>query len=99
MHTTNKKIYPHYVSKNNSDQKKELFFNDSKWKGMTLSYSKKLLALLRGITSKHYSEFYCLSCLHSFRTETKLKSHKKLCQNKDFCNIVMLSEDTKKYYN
>ena len=26
---------------------------------------KKLSALLRGITSKHHSGFYCLNCLHS----------------------------------
>ena len=33
---------------------------------------KKLSALLRGITSKHDGDFYCLNCFHSFRTETKL---------------------------
>ena len=27
-----------------------------------------------------------------FRTENKLKSHEKVCQNKDFCGVVMLSE-------
>ena len=27
---------------------------------------KKLSALLRGITSKHHDDFYCLNCLHSF---------------------------------
>ena len=31
--------------------------------------SKKLSALLYGITSKHMGGFYCLNCLHSFRTE------------------------------
>ena len=56
---------------------------------------KKLSALLRGITSKHHSEFYCLNYLHSFATKNKIESHKKVCENKDFCNIVMLSEDTK----
>ena len=30
---------------------------------------KKLSALLRGITSKHHGDFYCLNCLHSFATE------------------------------
>ena len=30
---------------------------------------KKLSVLLRGITSKHYSDFDCLNCLHSFRTK------------------------------
>ena len=42
---------------------------------------KKLLALLRGITSKHHSSFYCLNCLHSFATEDKPESHKKLLEN------------------
>ena len=30
---------------------------------------QKRLSLLRGITSKHLSDFYCLNCLHSFVTE------------------------------
>ena len=61
---------------------------------MTLSGSKKLSALLRGITSTH-DDFYCLNCLHSFATEKKLESHKKLCENKGFCKVTMPSEDTK----
>ena len=52
-------------------------------------------ALLRGITSKLHVDFYFLNCLHSFATEKKLKLHKKLYENKDFCNIIMPSEDTK----
>ena len=27
--------------------------------------------------------------------KNKLESHKKVCENKDFCNVVMPSEDTK----
>ena len=30
-----------------------------------------LSALLRGMTSNHVGDFYCLSCLHSCRTEDK----------------------------
>ena len=30
---------------------------------------KKLSALLRGITSKHQGDFYCLNCFHFFRKE------------------------------
>ena len=37
-----------------------------------------------------------MTCIHSFRTKTKLRSHKKLFENKDFCNVSMLSEGTKK---
>ena len=36
--------------------------------------------------------FYCLNCLHFFRTENKLKSNEKICKNKGFCGIVMPSE-------
>ena len=61
---------------------------------MSLSCSKKLSALLRGITSKNYS-YFCLNCLHSFRTKNKLESHRKKCENKDFCSVIMPSEDTK----
>ena len=57
--------------------------------------TKKPSALLRGITSKKNGYFYCLNCLHSFRTKNKLESHKKVSENKDFCNFIMPSEDTK----
>ena len=62
---------------------------------MALSCRKKLSALIRGITSKHHGDFYCLNCFHFFATKNKSESHKIVCQNKDFCNVVMTSEDTK----
>ena len=39
---------------------------------------KKLSVLLRGITSKHHRDFYCMNCLHFFATENKQESHKKI---------------------
>ena len=33
-----------------------------------------------------------MNCLHSLRTENKLKSHEKVCKNKNFCGIAMPSE-------
>ena len=56
---------------------------------------KKLSTLLRGIASKRHEDFYCLDCLHSFKTENNLKSHEKLCKNKDFFGIVMPAEKNK----
>ena len=56
---------------------------------------KKTSALLHGITLKHKGDFYCLNCLHSFRTENKLKSHEKVRKNKHFCGIVMPLEKSK----
>ena len=52
----------------------------------------KLPALLRRVTSGNNGDFCCLSCLHSFRTKQKLKSHMKICENKFFCGIIMQSQ-------
>ena len=57
-----------------------------------LAVKKKLSVLLHGITWKHKGDFYWLDCIHSVRTENKLKSHEKVCKNEDFCGIVMPSE-------
>ena len=38
---------------------------------------KKLSALLRVITSKHYGDFYYLNCLNNFRRKKKLECYRK----------------------
>ena len=35
-----------------------------------------MCALFKGITSKHAGDVSCLNCLHSFKTENKLKNMK-----------------------
>ena len=55
----------------------------------------KLLAWLRGITSNHKGDFYCLNCFHSYRTENKLKKHYNVCKNHDYCYVEMPEEDNK----
>ena len=52
---------------------------------------KSLSRLLRGITSNHVGDYYCLNCFHSYRTENKLNAHKKICENNEYCNIEMPS--------
>ena len=42
---------------------------------------KNLSRLLRGITSNHDGDYYCLNCFHSYRTENKLNAHKKICES------------------
>ena len=37
-----------------------------------------LSRLFRGITSNNHGDFYCLSCLHLFRTDNALKKHERL---------------------
>ena len=60
---------------------------------MALSCGKNISALLKGLTSKLVGDFYCLNCLHSFRTKNKIKSHEEICENEDF---VMLQFIVKK---
>ena len=56
---------------------------------------KNLSPLLREIISTNNDDFYCLNCLHFFKIKNKLELHKKVCENKDFCNVIMPSEETK----
>ena len=51
--------------------------------------------LLRGRTSNHNGEFYCLNCLHSYRTKNKLKKHESICKDHDFCFVKMPDESNK----
>ena len=83
---------PSYISKINSNCEKKNSINDSKRRKqrMALSCSKKNYPHCG--QSKHDGVFYCLNCLHSFKTGNKLKSHEKACKNKDFCGTVMPSE-------
>ena len=46
---------------------------------------------MKGITSKRCGDFYCLNFLHFFRAKNKLESHTRVYENKDFCNVIMLS--------
>ena len=95
LYAKKEKIYPAYVSKSNSIHGKQVIHllipNREKWHYFAV---KKLFALLRGIT-KNYGDFYCFNCLHSLRTNNKLESYKRVYENKDFCSIIMPSEDTK----
>ena len=38
---------------------------------------KNISGLLRGITSNHDGDFYCLNCFHSYRTKENLKNMKE----------------------
>ena len=62
---------------------------------MALSCCKKLSALLGGITSKHDIDFYCLNLFHSYSTKEKLKKHKSVCKNYDYCYVEMPKKDNK----
>ena len=73
-----KKINIAYKSKNNLTQERQIILlmisEGQKWHYLVV---KNLSGLLRGITSTHKEDFYCLNCFHSYRTENKLEAHKK----------------------
>ena len=54
---------------------------------------KNLPGLLKRITSSHNEDFYCLNCFHSYRTKNKLKVHKKICENYNYCHAEMPTKD------
>ena len=78
--TNKKEILPAYISKHNLIREKQIILlmtrNEEK-DGQHYLAVQKLFALLYRKTSKHHGDFYCFNCLHFFRTEKKLKSHKK----------------------
>ena len=56
---------------------------------------KKLSVVLRVVTSNHNGDFYCLSCLHQYNTENKLKRHEKVCIDHDYSYVKVLNEYNK----
>ena len=86
-----KKIEIAYKSKYNLIRDNQIVLlmisNGKNWHYLAVSLSR----LLRGISSNHNSDYYCLNCFHSYRTENKLNVHKKICENHEYCNIEMRS--------
>ena len=69
-----KKICHAYKSKYNLTHENQVILlmitDGEKWYFLAV---KKLLALLRGITSNHNEDFYCLNCFRAYTTENKLE--------------------------
>ena len=89
-----KQINIAYKSKNNLTQKRQIILlmisDGQKWHYLVV---KNLSGLLRGLRSNHKEEFYCLNYFHSYKTENKLESHKKICENHDYCHVEMPTKD------
>ena len=60
-------MYPAYVSKHNSScEKQVILLMIPNGEGSHYLAVREVSILLRGMTSKHHVEFYCLNCLHDF---------------------------------
>ena len=88
-----RKISLAYKSKHNLTREKQVILliitDGEKWHYAALS------GLLRGITSNHNKDFYCLNYCHAYRTKNKLEAHEKICENHDYCHVEMPNEDNK----
>ena len=58
----------------------------NKWHYIAVS---KLSALLKGKSSNHIGDFYCLNCFNSYSTENALKEHEQICNKHDRCRKEM----------
>ena len=89
-----KKIEIAYKSEHNLTREKRVILlmisNGENWHYLTVN---NLSRLLRGITSNHDGDFYCLNCFHSYRTKNKLEAHEKICENRDYCHVKMPTKD------
>ena len=90
------KIRHTYKSKYNLTRENQVILlmitDGEKWHYLSV---KRLSALFRGITSKHDGNFYCLNCFQSYTTENKLRKHKNICENHDYCYVEMPEEYNK----
>ena len=67
-----------------------------KWHYLTV---RSLSALLKGMTSKHKDDSYCLNCFHSFASKKLLEKLMKVCEDKDYCYIEMPKKDESLEYH
>ena len=90
------KIHLAYKSKHNLTREIQVILlmitDGEKWHYTAV---KRLSELLRGITSSHNGDVYCLNCFRVYNTKNKLEANKKICENHDYCHVEMPSEDNK----
>ena len=90
------KIRQAYKSKYNLTHENQVILlmitDGEKWHYLAV---KRLSALFRGITGNNNGDFYCLNYFQSYTTENKLKKHKKVCENHDYCYVEMPEEHNK----
>ena len=91
-----KKIRIAYKSKHNLTREKQVILlmisNGEIWHYLVV---KSLPGLLKGITSNHKEDFYCLNCFCAYTTRDKLEEHKKICENHEYCHVEIPNEDNK----
>ena len=89
-----RKIHVAYKSKHNLTRENQIILlmitDGEKWHYLTV---KNLSGLLRGITSNHAGDFYCLNCFCAYSTKNKFEVHKKICENHGYYHVEMPTKD------
>ena len=88
-----KYIRPEYISKHNNKHDTQVNLLMIADENNNWHYLAVISGLLRGITSRHNGDFYCLNCFHSYTTKNKLRKGEKICTDYDFCFLKMPDED------
>ena len=83
-----------YISKYNHKRKNQVILlvitdDGEKWHYLAV---RSLPALLRGKSSNHQGDFYCLNCFHSYRLLNRLKKRERVCSNHDYYHVDMPEE-------
>ena len=92
-----KQIKPAYISEHSKERDIKinlLMITDgtSNWYYLAV---KSIPGLLRGITSNHNGDYYCLNCFHAYTSENKLAKHEKICKDHEFCELRMPDDSNK----
>ena len=92
-----KQIRPAYISKYNHKRNDKVILliitdSDNNWHYLAV---KNISRLLRGITSNHNGDFYCLNCFYAYTTKKRFEKHERMCKDHDFCYVKMPDENNK----
>ena len=85
-----KEVGQRYTSKYDSERLNQIILsmvtNGKKWDNLAV---KNISKLLRGITSNHDGDYFCINCFYSFAKKEKFNLHENLCKNHDYCHMEM----------
>ena len=92
-----KQIRPAYISKYNHKRDNQVILlmitdSNNNWHYLAV---KSISWLVRGITSNHNGDFYCLNCFYPYTTKKRHEKHERICKDHDFCYVKMLNQYNK----
>ena len=101
-----RQIRQDYISKHNFTRKKQVTIlkitDGEKWHFRALKSIKQLddtckptqafSRLMKNISPNTHENYHCYACFHTFRTQSKLNEHNKLCKDRKNCPVKVPKE-------